>query len=85
MALEREEFLVHIGYVREALEEVKGQLVQLNGRTRLAENKIAVLESQVDAASQVGTDKTARAAGVGGTLAALGALIWQWLQMRGQP
>lgn len=83
--LSREEFLTHIAYVRGDINEVKDHLAALNGRTRLVENKVAVLESQVETASQTGSDRTARVTGAGGALAALGALIWQWLQMRGQP
>jgi hypothetical protein len=78
MALEREEFLVHIGYVLKAVEETKEQVSIQNGRTRLLESKVAVLESQVKTASETGSDRTARATGIGGVLAAASALIWQW-------
>lgn len=85
MALERDEFESWMKLLREDIAGVHARLDGLNGRTRTAENKIAVLETQIEAASQTGNDKTARVTGVGGFLAAAGALIWQWLQMRGQP
>jgi hypothetical protein len=76
--LSREEFLTHIAYVRGDVEEVKQHLLALNGRTRTAESKIAVLENQVVAASQVGADKTARSTGIAGLLAAAGSILAQW-------
>jgi hypothetical protein len=85
--LSREEFLIHIGYLLDAVKEVKSQVVIQNGRTAIVENKLAVLEIKVEtvkqaveAAGQTGSDRTARMTGVGSALAAATALIWQWLQ-----
>jgi hypothetical protein len=78
--LSRDEFLVHIGYVLKAVEETKEQVSIQNGRTRLLESKVAVLESQVESASQTGSDRTARMTGLSGVLASAGALLWQWFK-----
>jgi hypothetical protein len=78
MALERDEFEAWMGLLRGDIKGVHERLDGLNGRTRTVESKVAVLESQVDLASQTGSDRTARMTGLGGVLASAGALIWQW-------
>jgi hypothetical protein len=85
--LSHEQFVIHIGYVLKAVEKIESHLDTLNGRTRIVENDVAVLKSQVEsatqaaaAAGQTGSDRTARMTGISGILAAAGALIWQWLQ-----
>ena len=45
--LTREEFLIHFGYLRDDLVEVKAQLTRLNGRTGKAEDNIATLNVDV--------------------------------------
>lgn len=53
--LTREEFLLHIEYVREDLSEVKRHLALLNGRTGRAEQALSVLDSKMtDAKVDIG-------------------------------
>jgi hypothetical protein len=86
--LTRDEFLVHVGYLREDIAEVKAHLGTLNGRTRMAENQIAVLhsraaESEVEAKKHGGSSGAKWGAGLGGAIAGLVAL-WQALNGGGQ-
>lgn len=66
--------LVHLQYIRAAVDGVNGRLDALNGRTRTVENKVAVLEDRSDEAKAEGKKSGAVwGATAGGFLA---AVVW---------
>ena len=74
-ALERDEFLTHVNYIRADLTEVNIRLDALNGRTRQTERKIAVLEDRAETICTEAKSAGRLTAGKWGAgIAALGAL-----------
>ena len=74
--LSREEFLAHIGYIREDIAGVNDRLDNLNGQTRRHGEKIAVLEDARAEAKKAGIVSGATAGTfVGGVVWA----IWQFV------
>jgi hypothetical protein len=74
------ELLVHLQYLRQACDQTNNHLAHLNGRTRTAEQKIAVLEDRSDEAKAEGRKHGAIWGGAG---AALGGIIWIWHALSG--
>jgi hypothetical protein len=74
MALEREEFKSWMELLRNDIAGVHERLDELNGRTRVVENKVAVLE---DRGSR---DTTARVQGLGGIVASAASFIYAWFR-----
>jgi hypothetical protein len=74
MAIEREEFESWMNVLRSDIRGVHERLDGLNGRTRQAEQAIAVLQSQAT------KDPAARYSAIGAAAAALAGGIWTWLK-----
>ena len=72
--LSREEFEGWMRLIREDIRGTHDRLDELNGRTRVNENQIAILN---DRSSQATKDPTARWTGVVGSALATAALLWQ--------
>lgn len=72
--LSRAEFQAWASALRDDCREIKEHLAELNGRTRVTETKIAVLEDRGTA----GKDVIARwGAGIGAALAGLAGALWK--------
>lgn len=76
---EHDDILIHIKYIREAVDGVNGRLDVLNSRTRKVENKVSVLEDRSDAARRI-----SRNWGAGAGAAIGGAMIAAWKMLSGQ-
>lgn len=74
--LSREEFLTHIGYLREDVAGVQTRLDVLNGRTRKLESDVAVLHDRADVAKKDGRKYGAGFGAAGATV--VGALYALW-------
>lgn len=78
--LSRDEFLAHIGYIRDDIAGVHQRLDVLNGRTRATETAIVVLQTEAAAAEKAG-QKAGRTAGaiagsvIGGVIVAIYKLL----------
>lgn len=72
--IDREEFHHWMELLREDIGGVHARLDVLNGRTRTVETKVALLEVMPP-----GRDQAARVTSASAGLAALIAMVWQWL------
>lgn len=75
--LTREEFLVHIDYIRSDIKGVNQRLDDLNGRTRTTENKIAVLEERTADTPPSSRKQIAGFGTLGGLLSGAAYVIWE--------
>lgn len=78
-AIEREEFNDRLDLVMDGIAGIHDRLDVLNGRVRISENHITAINAVMSEREKVtAKDPTARYAGLGAALAAVGSYLYQW-------
>ena len=75
MDLSRDEFLTHIGNIRDDIKGVNDRLDTMNGRTRTIEQSVAVLFDRADSVKIEALAAGRKSAGKWGALVAGGATV----------